>query len=107
MRKLVGALLLLLQFGPLAGAAVCMHAAAQPKAECAMPMQGMTHETGQPHSAPTQDCALMVICAPAALVVPAAIQQFTVSKPTSTDYSAPASLLSGDPISPPQPPPIV
>lgn len=106
MRRLLGTLLLILQFGPLAGAAVCMHVAAQPKTECAMPMQGMTHETGQPHSAPTQDCALMVVCAPASPVVPGTVQQLTISKPTSTDYSAPASLLSGDPISPPQPPPI-
>ena len=107
MRRLASALLLLLQLGPLAGAAVCMRAEAQPKAECAMPMQGMTHENGLPHSAPTQDCALMVVCAPAAPVVPVAIQLFGVVKPTSTDYSTPASLFPGEPIAPPQPPPIV
>jgi hypothetical protein len=107
MRRLLGTLLLLLQFGPLAGAGLCMHAAAQPKAECAMPMQGMTRETGQPHSAPTQDCALMVICAPATPVVPGAIQQFAISNSTSTTYYSQASLLSGEPITPPQPPPIV
>lgn len=106
MRRLVGALLLILQLGPFAGAGICMHAAAQPKPECAMPMQGMTHETGKPHSAPTQDCARMVVCAPAAPMVPVTVELFVVERPTHTDYSTPAPLLQGDPIAPPQPPPI-
>ena len=83
-----------------------MRAAAQPTAECAMPMQGMTHETGKPHSTPTQECAQMAVCAPAAPVVPMTAPQFGVSLPASTDYSTPASLLMGEPIAPPQPPPI-
>jgi hypothetical protein len=106
MRRLIGTLLLLLQFGPLAGAGLCMRAAAQPKAECAMPMQGMPHETGKPHSTPTQDCAHMVVCAPAAPMVPVTVELSAVAQPTHTDYSTPAPLLLGDPIAPPQPPPI-
>ncbi len=107
MRQFLIALVLLLQFGPLAGAGVCLHAAAQPKAECSMPMKGMTHETGIPHSSPTQDCAQMVVCAPAAPMVPVTVQYFGVTAPSSASYSSPASLLSSDPIAPPQPPPIV
>jgi len=107
MRRLLGTLLLLLQFGPLAGAGLCLHAAAQPKAECAMPMQGMTHETGKPHSTPTQDCAQMVVCSPAAPMVPVTVELFAVTQPTSTVYSTPSSLIPGDPVAPPQPPPIV
>ncbi len=107
MRQFLIALVLLLQFGPLAGAAVCLHAGAQPRGECSMPMKGMTHETGIPHSSPTQDCAQMVVCAPAALMVPVTVQQFGVTAPSSITYTTPASLLPGDPIAPPQPPPIV
>jgi len=107
MRCIVGLLLLLVQLGPLAGAGMCLHAAAQPKDECSMPMQGMAHENDQSHPSPGQDCAQMVICAPAAPVVPqVAVQLFGVTQPNSTNYSAPASLFPGDPIAPPQPPPI-
>lgn len=106
MRRLLGTLLLLLQFGPLAGAGLCMHAAAQPKAECAMPMQGRPHDTGKPHSIPTQDCAQRVVCAPAAPMVPVTVELFAVMQPNSTDYSTRASFLPGDPTAPPQPPPI-
>ncbi len=107
MRQFASVLLLVLQFGPLAGAGICMRAAAQPKAECAMPMRGMAHETGTPHSTPTQDCAQMVVCAPAAPIVPVTAQHFGVTLPASPDYSTPATLLPGEPLTPPQPPPIV
>jgi len=106
MRSLISVLLLLLQLGPLAGAGICMHAAAQAKAECSMPMQGMTHENGRPHSSPMQECAQMVVCAPVAPMVPVTVQLFGVTQPGFTYYSTPASLLPGDPIAPPQPPPI-
>lgn len=108
MRSAVAVLLLLLQFGPLAGAGICMRAASQPKTECSMPMPGMTHESGRPNSTPTQDCAQMVVCAPAAPVVPAvALQSWGLTPAARTTFSNPSSLLAGDPIAPPQPPPIV
>ncbi|MEO7986351.1 MAG: hypothetical protein ABI766_07445, partial [Gemmatimonadales bacterium] len=108
MRLLVSVMLLMVQFGPLAGAGMCMRAAAQPKAECAMPMQGTTHDNERPHSSSSQDCAQMVICAPSAPVIPeVAVRFFGISQPGHTSYSTPASLFSGDPIVPPQPPPIV
>lgn len=108
MRLLVSVVLLMVQFGPLAGAGMCMRAAAQPKAECSMPMQGMTHDDGRPYPSSSQDCAQMVICAPAAPVVPElAVQFFGISQPGHTNYSTPAALFPGDPIVPPQPPPIV
>jgi hypothetical protein len=84
-----------------------MHAGVQPTAECSMPMQGMTHENGRPHSSPTQDCAQMAVCAPAAPIVPqVAVQLFGITQPRHTNYSTPATLFPGDPIAPPQPPPI-
>lgn len=108
MRRLVGTLLLLLfQFGPLAGAVLCMHAAAQPEADCGMPMPGMPHENGRPHSSPTQDCAQMAVCGPAVPMVPVAVRELAVTRPSPVAFSTPASLLPGDPITPPQPPPIV
>lgn len=107
MRKVLGALVLLLQFGPLAAAGICLHAAAQPKTECSMPVKDMAHETGAPHSSQTQGCAQMVLCAPAAPMVPVTVLSFKVALPSSTNFANPASLLSVDPIAPPQPPPIV
>jgi len=107
MRRLASALLLLLQLGSLAGAGLCMRAAVQPRPECAMPMQGMTHEADRPHSSPAHDCAQMVFCAPAIPMVPVTVHEFAVTHPSSTAFTTPASLLSGDPIAPPQPPPIV
>lgn len=71
-----------------------------------MPMQGMTHESSKPHSTPTQGCAQMVVCAPAAPMVPVTVEVSAVARPTHSDYSTPAPLLLGEPIAPPQPPPI-
>ncbi|MEO8140639.1 MAG: hypothetical protein ABI742_13380 [Gemmatimonadota bacterium] len=108
MRLLVSVMLLLVQLGPLAGAGMCLHAAAQPKAECSMPMQGMPHDNQQQHSSSSQECAQMVVCAPAApMVLQVAVQLLGKSLPSHTNFSTPASLFPGDPIAPPQPPPIV
>lgn len=106
MRSLVTVLLVMLQLGPLAGAGICMHAAPQPEAKCPMPMPGMDHESGPSHSAPAQDCAQMVVCAPTAPMVPATLQLFGATPPASTEYSSPSTLHPGDPVAPPQPPPI-
>lgn len=86
---------------------MCLHAAAQPKAECSMPMKGMPHDDhpSQPGSSP--DCGQMAVCAPSAPMVPhVAVQLGGMTQPASTNFSAPASLLSGEPKAPPQPPPI-
>lgn len=107
MRRLLGILCLLLQFGPFAGAGLCMHAAAQPKSECEMPVQDSGHETGKQHSPSTHGCAQMAICASVAPIMPVAVELTAVTHPRSADYSNPALLLAGDPITPPQPPPIV
>ena len=107
MRFLVSVVLLLVQLGPVAGAGMCLHADVQPKAECSMPMQGVTHESGRPYSSSSQDCAQMVVCAPAApMVLQGAVQLLGKSPPSHTTFSTPASLVPGDPIAPPQPPPI-
>ncbi len=106
MRMIVGVCLLLLQLGPLAGAGICLHAERAPKAECPMPMPGMPDHNQQPPSGGPQDCALMALCAPAAPMVPVTIHLFGATLPAATDYSAPAALSAGDPIAPPQPPPI-
>ena len=90
MRLLVSVVLLMVQFGPLAGAGMCLRAAAQPKAECSMPMQGMTHYDSRSHSGSSQDCAQMVVCAPAAPVIPeVAVGFFGISQPGHTNYSSP------------------
>ena len=108
MRSFFGALLLLVQFGPLAGAGMCMRASLQPAAECSMPMADMTHQHDRQRSSSTQDCGQMVICAPATPIVPqVAIQPFGSSLPTHTNFSPPTSLFAGDAVAPPQPPPIV
>jgi len=106
MRRLATVLVILLQLGPLAGAGICMHAERAPKAECPMPMPGMPDHNQQPPSGGPQDCALMALCAPAAPMVPVALQTLVPAPPPATDYTSPATLLSGDPVAPPQPPPI-
>ncbi len=106
MRMIAGVFLVLLQLGPLAGAGICMHAAPQPEAKCPMPMSGMDHESSPSHSAPAQDCAQMMVCAPTAPMVPVTLQLFGATPRASTAYSTPSALLPGDPVAPPQPPPI-
>ena len=108
MRAMLNVVMLLIQLGPLAGAGTCMHAAAQPKAECSMPMNGMPHDNRQQRSSAAPDCAAMVICAPTAPVVPqVAVRFFGTTRPGFTNFSTPASLVAGDAVAPPQPPPIV
>ncbi|MDZ4865106.1 MAG: hypothetical protein SGJ01_16925 [Gemmatimonadota bacterium] len=108
MRPLLSVVLLLLQLGPFAGAGICMHAAAQPQTECSMPMNGMPHDDQQKHSRSSQDCAAMVVCAPAApMILQVAVQVFSQTQPSHTNFSTPASLFAGDAAAPPQPPPIV
>lgn len=108
MRRLLGLLLLLIQFGPLAGAGLCLHTASQPEEQCATSMDGMPpQQAPRQHHAPTQDCALMAVCAPTAPMVPeGVVQAVRTERTTFTLYSNPPSLLPGDPIAPPQPPPI-
>ncbi len=108
MRSIVAALLLLVQLSPLAGAGLCMQASLQPTKECAMPMADTTPQSDRQHSTSPQDCALMVVCAPATPVVPqVAVQLFSPTLPSPTKFSTPASLFAGDNVAPPQPPPIV
>lgn len=109
MRRTFGLLLLLIQLGPLAGAGLCLHAASRPADHCATPMEDMPlQERDRPHHGPTQDCALMAVCAPIAPVVPeGVVQAFSAVLSTPARFTGPPSLLQGDPIAPPQPPPIV
>ncbi len=109
MRRIMGLLLVLTQLGPLAGAGLCLHMASQSAEHCAAPMEGMSTEQAPPSSpGPAHDCALMSICAAAAPVVPESIVQALSTSPRAFwRYSNPPSLLPGDPIAPPQPPPIV
>ncbi len=108
MRRTIGLLLLLIQLGPVAGAGLCLHAASLRADHCATPMEGMQQESDRPHHGPSQDCALMVLCAPAGPVVPGGVVlAFSAVLPTPARFTNPPSLLQGDPIAPPQPPPIV
>lgn len=108
MRRMLGLLLLLIQLGPVAGAGLCLHAAAQPAEHCATPMEGMApNEPDRSHHGSSPDCALMAFCAPSAPVVPQApVHTFSSDLLAATRYSDPPELLPGDPIAPPQPPPI-
>jgi hypothetical protein len=107
-RSLIGAVLLLLQLTPVFGAAMCMHNAARSVVACSMPMDGAAQENDRSHSGPAQDCARMVVCAPAAPAVPqVAVQLIGIMQPSRTGYSTPASLSPGDSAAPLQPPPIV
>lgn len=106
---MIGLLLLLIQLGPLAGAGLCLHAASQPAEHCATPMEGMApNEADRSHHSSSPDCALMTVCAPSAPVVPqATVHTFSPGLLAATRFSTPPALLPGDPIAPPQPPPIV
>jgi hypothetical protein len=99
---------LLVQLSPIAGAGLCMQASVKPAEECAMPMADTTPKNDRQQSTAPQDCALMVVCAPATPVVPqVAVQCFAPRSPSPTNFSIPASLFAGDNVAPPQPPPIV
>ena len=107
MRRLLVVALLLVQFGPLAGAGLCLHAAAQPKGECSMPMKGMRQDDRHSQPSSSQDCAQMAVCTPAApMVAQVAVQLVDVTQPSYANFSTPSSLRSSEPIAPPQPPPI-
>lgn len=108
MRRTLGLLLVLIQFGPLVGAGLCLHAASRPVEHCAIPMDGKVPDDLNPsrHNAPG-DCALMPFCASSAPIVPQGVlQAFSTQLPTTTPFSIPGALLPGDPIAPPHPPPI-
>lgn len=106
MRKLLALGLLLIPFQPVIAAGMCWHAAAHAE-DCGMPAQDMTPDSDQSqHNAPP-DCTKLAICAPSAPVIPqAALQLVSPSLPSCAQYSTPALLLPGDPVAPPQPPPI-
>lgn len=107
MRQLIGILWLVTQLAPFAGAGVCAHEAMRSETECSEPMQGMPQDSHHGRSNHSQDCAQMFVCAPVAQFAPVATTSLTaVVSFTSNNYSSPASLFPGDPIAPPQPPPI-
>lgn len=107
MRSTIGLLLLLIQLGPLAGAGLCLHAASRPAEHCAAPMEGVQQESDRPQQSSTHDCALIAVCAPTAQVVPGGdALAFSAVLPIPARFTNPPSLLQGDPIAPPQPPPI-
>ena len=106
MRLLISAVFLMAQLGPLAGAAMCLHAQVQARNECSMPMPDMEQPGDRPQHAPTSDCAHMAVCAPPTPVVPAAsVRALAAPLPTLASYPTPSSLLPGEPLAPPDPPP--
>ncbi len=107
-RSLIGAVLLLLQLSPVLGAAMCVHNAAHSAEACRMPMEGAAQENDRSHSGPSQDCAWMVVCAPAApALLQLPVQLSGITQPSYSNFSTPASLVPGDSAAPLQPPPIV
>lgn len=111
MRRLLAGFLLLLQLGPLAAAGWCLHATtAAAAAECGgeMPeMPGMPAGGSPSDHAPAPDCASMIICAATAPAVP---QDLVVAcQPARLGvfaFNTPPAILPGDPVAPPQPPPL-
>lgn len=107
MRKALALALLLIQLRPLAGVAICLHAAAQAEAHCGMPAQDSAPDsTSLPHSG-DGGCTLMAVCAPGS---PQMVQAFwqleTPVLPSPTEYGSLSQLFAGDPLAPPEPPPI-
>lgn len=107
LRPLLAVVLLLLQVAPAVGAGVCWYHAATRAEPCDMPMQGATQGNDWSHSSRSQDCAQMTVCAPAApAVLQKTVQFFGFTQPSRSSFSTPPGFLAGDPIAPPQPPPI-
>lgn len=107
MRQFIGILWLVAQLAPFAGAGVCAHDAMQAETQCSEPMQGMPQDAHHGRSNHSQDCAQMFVCAPTTQFAPVAnAELITIVNLGSSNYSSPASLFPGDPIAPPQPPPI-
>ncbi len=114
MRRLAATLLLLVQLAPLAAAGLCLHATAETTvSECggsmpAMPeMPGMPGGTSPSDHAPAPDCATMTVCAATAPAVPQDVILVCLpAGPSAFAFSTPPAILPGDPVAPPQPPPI-
>lgn len=114
MRHLAATLLLLVQLAPLVAAGLCLHATAETTvSECGGSMPGMPEMPGMPvggspsDHAPAPDCALMIACAATAPAVP---QDLVVAclpeRLGAIAFNTPPAILPGDPVAPPQPPPI-
>ena len=106
--RLLAAFVLVLQFQPLVGSAVCIYDAGHARAECTMPHHEqpaggslMAASTAAPGS-----CAGMSYCAPTAPAVLELAEHFRIS---SSSHRAPALnrsfLAPGDPLAPPFHPP--
>lgn len=106
MVRLLALGLLLTQLRPFVAAGICLHAAAQHADQCG-PMQEETPVSGRSHESIPSGCNLMAVCDPSApSMVQPALHLERPSLPAYREYSSPSLLLQGDPIAPPQPPPI-
>ena len=114
MRCLVAGFLLLLQLGPLAAAGWCLHATGETAvSECGGSMPAMPEMPGMPvggspsDHAPAPDCATMTVCAATAPAVPQELVVACLPEPPGAfAFNTPPAILPGDPVAPPQPPPI-
>lgn len=105
MRRFVALGFLLVQLQPLVGAGIC-HAAVLHE-ECGMPASERASGTDHSERTSPPECSQMAICAPASPVIPqTALRLLSPTLPGYVAYSSPALFLPGDPIAPPQPPPI-
>ncbi len=107
MRNALALALLLIQLRPLAGLAICLHEAAQTEEHCGMPVQDSgPASSSMPHPG-DGGCTLMAVCAPAGpQLVQASWHSGTPNLPNPTEYESLTQLATGDPIAPPEPPPI-
>lgn len=110
MRSLFAALLLLLQFQPVLGAATCLGLVQQSaQQECKMPEHGRvpTHSLSQTVPLSSQPCPMAAACAPAPLAVPAFAGQLVrvVAQhpvPAIADTTSPIAIFSALPFHPPR-----
>jgi hypothetical protein len=107
MKAAVTVLLLLLQLGPLAGTAMCLHASGT-TTECGMPAHpaGSLAPVGDSHASHGGACTGAVVCSPAALAVLPAERQLEFALPQHpVALPGARSLVTGPPAAPPFHPP--
>ena len=96
MKSVLAALLLLVQFQPVLGTVICLTRSERaPQQECGM--SDTRHTTASqvaPAGAPSQGCALAIVCMPALLAIPGASNRLEAAVPV---YSALASLSATSP----------
>lgn len=109
MKSLAAAILLLFQLQPVLGTVVCLGFVEKPAEECTMPEpESMPAENASaPMQMPPPNCALVAVCAPAPLAIPAFAAQLVqtvlfLATPAITAGHLPTDFSSAPPLPPPR-----